>query len=426
MNRSPSRAFLRLSMILVTAAFALSVSACDSLLEVEDPVNLTPEDLAGDAPVDLTINGMRGAFQDMMDNYILHAGMLVDEFVLAGTFPYRQEIDERAVQTNNSGLLNELFNPLQVTRFMADTGVVILQAAQDDPGADQAALAAGIALGKYYGAYARMLLAEAFCISPIAGGPGLTSDERMQDALAVFQEAESAAQAAGDNDLVMAAKVGQARAHLWLGAYSAAASAAQAVPDDFEYLAHYSSNSVNQFNRIADLNWALDDVIRWTVGDGTVSFTHFEKYAYFEEWVDLGLLTPRPDLEAFNPEIPVVQETKYTVANDPIVIASGDEARLIRAEGLLRNNDPTGAAAIVNQLRLDHWGLAPIAFTGTTTENLLTMARERARELFIEGQRLGTLRRLLDDSIDLFPTGKIGSNTCFPLPETETDTNPNF
>jgi hypothetical protein len=118
---------------------------------------------------------------------------------------------------------------------------------------------------------------------------------------------------------------------------------------------------------------------------------------------------------------------KYASADAPIPVATSSEARLIQAEVLLRNGDPGGAATIVNQLRAEHWGLDPITFSGPLTEDLRIMVRERARELYLIGERLGTFRRVLEsDGIDLFPTGKLGNQTCFPIPERETDTNPNF
>jgi len=427
MNRLPFRRTGRLIGFLAIFLLALPGTGCDDLLEVEDPVNLTPDDLTGGAPVDLTVNGIRGAFQEMMDNYVMHTGMMTDEFILAGTFPYRAEIDERATLTNNSGLLNELYNPISVTRFMADTGVVILEEAEGRPGLDEAEVRQGLALAKYYGAYSRMLLAESFCESPIASGPPLSSDERMQDALQAFQEAEAAAQTAGDSNLAGAARLGQARAQLWLGDYGAAASLAGQVPSDLAFYAHYSGNSVAQYNRVADVTHALDDTYRWTVGDGSLEFTAFERWPYFDEWVQLGLLVPRPDLESFNPSVPVVLQMKYASADDPIPVATASEARLIQAEVLLRNGDPDAASAIVNDLRETNWGLDPILFSGNLSEDLPILVRERARELYLTGERIGTFRRLIaSDGIDMFPTGKLGNQTCFPIPERETDTNPNF
>jgi hypothetical protein len=355
----------------------------------------------------------------------MHTAILTDEMMLAGTFPYRAEMDARSITANNEGLLGDLYTPLSTARFMADTAVAILDAAAGG-GGDEAERLEGVALAKYYAAYSRMLLAEAFCKSAINGGQGLTSDERMADALTAFQDAGSAAQAVGDAELIAASKLGEARANLWLGQYPAAATAAASVPDDFSFKAYYSTASVAQKNKIVRLTYAIDEARRFTVGDGSLVFTGHEEWAYFDEWESLGLLEKRPDLTSFNAAVPVVLQLKYPTADTPIVMASGAEARLIEAEVKLRDSDPGGAAAIVNDLRSSHWGLGAISFSGDLATDLPVMARERARELWLTGERLPTLRRYLADGVDLFPGGKQGTDTCFPVPQRELDTNPNF
>ena len=403
----------------------LATVACNDMLRVEDPVNLTPDDLESGS-IALTVNGVRGAFQSMFDYYVLHVGLITDEMVLAGTFPYRAEMDARSITSNNEGLLGDLYTPLSTARFMADTAVAILDAAAGGTGVDEAERLAGVAQSKYYGAYTRMLLAEAFCKSAINGGPGLTSDERMADALAAFQDAGAAAQAAGLADLVAASKLGEARANLWLGEYQAAATAAGAVPDSLSLKAYYSTASVAQKNKVVRLTYAIDEALRFTVGEGSLAFTGHETWPYFDEWVELGLMEERPDLTSFNPAVPVVLQLKYPTADAPIVIASSAEARLIEAEVKLRGSDPGGAAGIVNKLRSAHWGLGAISFSGDLATDLPVMAHERARELWLTGERLPTLRRYLEDGVDLFPGGKQGTDTCFPVPQRELDTNPNF
>jgi len=106
-------------------------------------------------------------------------------------------------------------------------------------------------------------------------------------------------------------------------------------------------------------------------------------------------------------------------------MGQGVEAELITAEVLLRSNDLAGAAAIVNQLRADNWGLGAIAFSGVLTDDLELMARERSRELWLTGERLATLRRYLDDGLDLFPD-RAGTDTCLPVPLQEKAANPNI
>jgi len=418
-----TRTAARAARALLVGLGLVAAAACNDLLRVDDPVNLTPDDLQGGSTA-LTVNGVRGAFQSMFDYYVMHTAILTDEMILAGTFPYRAEMDARSITSNNEGLLGDLYTPLSTARFMADTAVAILDAAAGT--GDENERLEGVALAKYYAAYTRMLLAEAFCQSAINGEAGLSSDERMADALTAFQAAGSAAQAAGDADLVAASKLGEARANLWLGQYPAAATAAAAVPNSLSFKAYYSTASVAQKNKITRLTYAIDEARRFTVGDGTLDFTGHEKWAYFDEWEDLGLIEVRPDLTSFNAAVPVVLQLKYPTADVPIVMASGAEARLIEAEVALRGGAPGDAADFVNDLRSDHWGLGPISFTGTLSTDLPVFARERARELWLTGERLPTLRRFLKDGVDLFPGGKQGDDTCFPVPQRELDTNPNF
>ncbi|HEX6537025.1 MAG TPA: RagB/SusD family nutrient uptake outer membrane protein [Gemmatimonadaceae bacterium] len=416
----------RLGRLALAVAASLAAAGCSDILKVPDPVNLTPDDLAGGAPIALTVNGVRGAFQSMFDYYVLHTALLTDEMVTAGTFPYRAEMDARQIASNNDGLRDDLYVPLSTARFMADTAVAILTDAKGREGVDENERLAGVALAKYYGAYTRTLLAEAFCKSAINGGKGLTSDERMQDALTAYQDAGAAAQEAGDAELVAASKLGEARADLWLRDFDGAAAAAAQVPADLSVASYYSTGSVAQKSKVVRYTYGIDEVIRWTIGDGSLASTGHEKWPYFDEWEQLGLLERRPDLQSFNPAVPVVVQKKYVDAAAPIVIASGTEAQLITAEAKLRGGDASGAAAIVNQLRQDHWGLPAISFTGDLAQDLPVMARERAREMWLTGARIATLRRYLADGVDLWPGGKLGTDTCFPVPQRELDTNPNF
>lgn len=423
--RRPLSRIVRLSgRRALAVAAAVTFTACTSELTVTDPVNLTPDDLGASAPIGITINGARGAFQRAYDRHILYTDLLSDAFVAAGTFPYQAEVDDRIVRANNEGLLNDMYVPLSVARFMADTAIAILDIAKGSPGVDEAERLRGVAQSRYFGGYTRALLAEAYCASAIAGGPALSSDERMADALAVFKEAEAMATTANSPDLIAAARLGQARAHLWLEDYPAAAAAATQVPANFSIASYYSNASVAQKNFVVRETYGVDEAIRFTVGDGTVSFLHNEKFPYLDDFIAIGLVRRRPDLAAFNSVVPVVAQTKMMTGDAPIPMGSAAEAALIRAEVLLRGGDRSGAAALLNPLRAA-WSLPPITFTGPLTADLRVMAEERSRELYLTGERLATLRRYLRDGVDLFPTGTGGTATCFPIPQQELDTNPN-
>lgn len=74
----------------------------------------------------------------------------------------------------------------------------------------------------------------------------------------------------------------------------------------------------------------------------------------------------------------------------------------------------------------------PVQFTGDLQTDLAELARARASGLWLTGERLGTLRRLLVDGVDLFPNpvqgrGRgSGDDTAFPLSQQEIDNNSNL
>lgn len=412
-------------LAVTVGAGLLALSACTQDLHVTDPVNLTPGDLGTAAPISLTINGALGAFQSAYPREAMLTGVLTDELVNAGTDPARSEIDSRTFPNNNENLLNFSYIPLSTARFMADTALVILEAAKGGVGVSEAERLPAVALVRYLGGYTRALFAEGYCASAIGGGAALSSDDRMKDALTVFQDAETKAVAAGDTTLVAAAKLGEARAQLWLGNYAAAGTAAAAVPAaGFVLNALYSNASTSQYNPIVVGTYGTSDAIRWGIGDGTTASLGFEKNMYLNDFLAIGLLKRRPDLQSFAPGVPVIAQTLYTDVASPIAMATSVEAQLIQAEVKLRASDLTGAAALVNVVRAAKYHLPAITFTGTLGVDLRVIAEERARELFITGDRVATSRRFLKDGIDLFPV-RLGTATCFPVPLREINTNPN-
>jgi len=130
---------------------------------------------------------------------------------------------------------------------------------------------------------------------------------------------------------------------------------------------------------------------------------------------------------------------------DPMVLASGVDARLTEAEAKLAANDIPGMMAILNDLRTNPTrpviGLItipvmPALATPATKDDALTLLfRERGFWTFGRGQRLADLRRLVrqygrTDS-QVFPTGlyfkggSYGTDENIPVPNSE-EVNPLF
>ncbi len=421
-------------------------------LDVNDPDIVTPEDVADPASIPIAITGLVGDFQEAMDNYVRYTGMLTDEFILAGTFPTRLQIDQRDMLADNATLTGSMYEPLHVSRFSADNTAAQLPGLVGDPDVDQDLVQEGIAFAQYYGGYARLLLAEMYCQSILGGGDPeavnsesgpVLPDARMAGALSLFQQAEASALAAGLSDLAEAAKVGQARANMWLANYSQAAAIAATVDPDLIFVAEYSSNDPAQYNEVYQFTYADLQNIRWTVGDGTQSERNFEKYPYYDEWVGTGLIIPDPGpgFQSFNSSILVHLQTIYGGGNAPptpvgqaapIIIASGFQADIIRAEAAYRAGDTDGAAAIIDARITtgdDPYGTvhAPVAFTGDFATDIAEIGRAYAVGTWLTGYRMGFVRRVLrNDGVDLFPPTQPGSDTAFPVVQQELDNNPDI
>ena len=124
---------------------------------------------------------------------------------------------------------------------------------------------------------------------------------------------------------------------------------------------------------------------------------------------------------------------KYSTLSTVMPIARYAEAQLIIADAKLAANDVPGAVAAINAARATHPGLPPYDATGQTAAQVLTqLVEERRRELFLEGHRLGDLRRY---KLPILPAagtpytlagGVYDQQSCFPLPDVERINNPNI
>lgn len=440
----------QLRWVLPVAAAAVIAGACD--LNVSDPQAIRESEATGPAAVPLTINGVISDVANMSEHYALYSGMFTDEFILAGTFPTRSEVDERRVNPSNATVAGEVEESLQTARRQAFKMDSSFNEFLGDDAFPQDTLRHGITMGKYVQGLATLQLAELYC-QPVLepGGSQLSTTDAVNQALTLFQDAQSAADqaiqtatAAGNSGLVSrleiwqtAAELGEARALLFLGQHDQAATVASNVPTEHRLFSEFSSNSPSQFNKIFDLTFgSQNEVIRWTIGDGQIGARDNEKFAEFDEFVSLGLIDPDFCADcAFNSQIPVQQQLLYTSPDDDIAISKGEHARLIEAEAAIRNGNTGMAETIINDLRSsfdDRFGAEndftpgepdPVTLTGDLQEDLATLLGEYARETWQTGTRQENLRRMVEEfgtgsSLDLYPE-RDGDQTCWPISEQE-------
>ncbi|HKJ75578.1 MAG TPA: hypothetical protein VKA64_00060 [Gammaproteobacteria bacterium] len=458
-----------LKALVATGLMAGVLAACHgNLLDVKDPDVVTPTQLSGPGAVAPVNAGVIGDFREMMDNYVRYTGLMTDEFLLAGTFPTRREVDDRQINVDNATLTDEMYTPLQVTVVSADRAAQQLGNALSDPDfADiLSSVQTGLTRAQLFGGYDRLLFAEAYCQSifsnPVVESAPVLPKDRASEALALLQKAESSANTAGLSAEATAAAIGQARAQMFLGNYQAAAQAVSSVPTDFTYEVAYSANTTAEENEVYQLTWGDKQALRWTVGNGDDAARYHEAWPYFDEWVQQGLLIPNSQhgLTAFGaPTRTVTLQTEYggtdpspdaaaanrsgAGATAPIVLASGWEAQMIQAEAELRGGQTAAAQDRVNALlkesdqadnpvkkvnpAVPFAAFDTVAFNGTLSHDLTELARARAAGMWLQGQRQGYFRRLfLNDNVDLYPQNKPGTDIAFPVVKQELDNNSNI
>jgi hypothetical protein len=196
--------------------------------------------------------------------------------------------------------------------------------------------------------------------------------------------------------------------------------------------------------------WGDTEAIDWTVGIGESPTRGNERFEHLDRFVGLNLVRVRPaGYTAGFSSIPVGLQRLYNRQESSVLMASGLEATLILAEAAVRQGQTVTAQDLLNDLRSDFSlrmllrsrvepplagnELTDLALTGIVQADLKTVADERARELWLTGDRHTTARRFRRETglgIDLYPPIKAfisgGDDIAFPIVQLELDTNPNL
>lgn len=413
-----------LPVIVVLLLGSCTLAGCDSLLDVKPNTDTVPaEEINNPTSLDARITGTVANFWFAYDMAAVYGGLFTDELIDATGF---DEIDERRVQPSNGSVgaadenpegLDGLWTPMQRSAFTSNQ---LQQAILEGNFPDQIPepqSSVQLARTSLYAGYSRLMLADLFCSLAFGGtGPELTPEETYQIAIEDFTQAIEATNA--PDDLRNAARVGRARAYLQIGMDQEALADAREVPIGFTFAPSvYSTNSQQEQNDIWNM---LTDSQRFSIAPEFRNVT-----------VD-GADDPRvnafqaeDDQFAVDGSTPLYQARKYQSPTSPIRLASGLQAQYIIAEV----QGGQEAIDIINQVREQQGIEATYDPSNPSQDELLRkILEERSRTLFLEGQRMGDLRRYLNRyDINLFPTGPdFGDRTCFPLPDAERDNNPDL
>ena len=439
-------------LVLALAGTLGACNATDTLLEATDPDLINPEAAQSPEGALALYFGALGRLRTMTgggESVWLFGGLLADEWSTSSTFVQNDEVDQRATQTNNS-IVTGMFRDIFRTRTSSNQAIATMKEFRSTETSRIAEL--------YFArGFAEMQAAQDFCNGiPLSDGTGieiiygvpLPVADIFRTAVASFDTALLVATGtdAATTSVRNAVRIAKARAQLGLGLVSEAAVTVATIPTSYSYNNSFAVTSGD------NILWNQPfSAGRYTVSDSLEGNAR-----------NLLVRNAIPFFSAKDPRVPVfytlasnnrdtvkaqdgltfIRKTSIWARTTVVPVVNGTDARLVEAEGKLKENDVPGMLSILNALRAAPPKLGeiqPVAMPaltdpGTADARINLLFRERAFWTFSRGQRLGDMRRLIRQygrtAANTFPVGThyrggtYGVDVNLPVPQAEQN-NPN-
>lgn len=407
----------RYSVVLILASSLLA--GCGDLFTVENPTNLTDEDLNNPALFDALGNTPEGEFSDGYDLAVIAVALVSDEGFHVTT--QTDALNLMAGVMDGWNLRYEdLYNRLSAARWIAADVIERLEGLVSQPGSD-----IRVAQGYFWEAMARIVLADLFEAVTFDGGPPVSPAAVYESAIQRLETAANIARAAQSPNLEAAAYGAIARAYRSLyfengrdmAAFERASEYAEqalAVKPDYHVDVHYQQpgNANSIIGRFNEGPWdALDP-----------------RYANLVDPVS-GTLDPRiqhgPRVTAAVDGRDVYLQLKYPDRNADIPISRWQDARLILAEYHLVAGSLADAVANINEVRRS---VSLVDFESDDESEIFEQLQyERIAEFWLEARRWQDMRYWGIIPPDWAPEQKAkGVDRRWPISDAERASNPNL
>ena len=406
-------------------ATVVGTVACTEItsLQQSNPGQLSSGIVFTPANAQLIVNSSQGDFECAYNQYIVASGLFMDELANAISNTANFDLDRRSITPSGPyGTGNCLaaqqpaaYTPLAVARASNDVAVASLEGWTDAEVPNRAKL---IGIASAYAGYSLVLLGEGSCTAAINLGPEQTDAQIFAEAKIRFDTAVAAATRAADTQTLNLALLGRARTQLDLGNSAAAATDAALIPAGFVVnITHDATDPRRQnlvFIHTQRSNFSSVEGIFQTL---------------FAATNDPRIAVTSTGKIGSDGKTLIVFPNKDAAATTPQVLAGYSEAQLIIAENFTATGNLAGAVTIINTFQATNGQPAfnPVPLTKAAV--LAQIIEQRRREFFLEGHRLGDIRRL-----GLAPSPAPGSpyvsggaydtQSCFPLPDVERTNNP--
>ena len=408
----------KLGVIALVAAVGAS-SACDDFLDVTNPNNLEAE--AIDEERDRTVLS-QSAWQSFVSRYgeiMVYIAWFTGEARVGDTFPTRNEFGRRDIPENNThtnAMWNGLHNSLQ---FAQETARRI----------EPAGNSLDLARAYFTAGYSLVLTGELFCEGTVAEnwttprGP-MTSAQVLDTAIARLRKANEIAKGLTGTEasnIATASLVGIARAQLQNGRKAEASATAAQVPANFVFnLLHMDDPS----------NRGLGNTV-WSYSEARISLVTPPEYKAMVAAGDTRIAFVDMKRPAQDGVLNFDRQNKYKGWGDFERLASGLEAQYIKVEA------DGNAAAMLTFINARRAVGNQTALAATSDMNVLMreLMEQKSRDFWLEGKRVGDLRRnpthvpyVLPPGDTYYKTavGLVSTQVCWPMPMSEKQNNPNF
>jgi hypothetical protein len=448
--------------LLAAALLVVPLPACDEILNVDNPEEISVNELNDEALLDAQVAGVIDAFTEQTagtESGLIQGGtFLTDETVTGLNWEDWQRANQRVVNYIE-GPVYGIWENLSETLRNGEETLHKLDSLATDPTEDRRVALVAALVG-----YTYMLIGEHICQAVFSSQDSLGSTvydppEVFAKAIPFFNRALTVGGAGGHANIVNLAHVGLARTYLNLADFGNAMQHAQAVTAGFQWWVDYSNATTDLWNNLYDethgtnhtigvhpnfLNgtYGTQDLVatqtdprlqhtsRFTTGhDQSTKLYKPYQGLRFSGYTGAAIADGAAEGNGDNGDLILFQ------TDTDVLLADYVEARHHYYEAMLRSG---GAEAQVLQWVNDRRAVGnqpPVSLTGAAL--FAELRRQRSIDLYMGGFRLGDLRRWKRDGVgDFFPTGVhpnpdrlpgvYGAWTCWPLPIEEYEGNENL
>lgn len=399
-------------VLLVALAGALSSVACQGFLEVTNPGPINDASLYTPDAVPALVVGMSADYSNILDEIARISSVAGDESGHGGSYTPEQLWVKGVIRPED---MNGLWGNMHKIRFESESGIERMKAMTGFL-YDKSAHAAR---ANMFAGFSNRMLGETTCEAVFNNGPATPNKDYFVRAEPYFSEAIRIAQGVtGATDILNASYAGRAAVRVSLGNWSGAVADAALVPANFVYLAYFATTSARENNSYVQETYVRREFSVW--GSQWAQVFKDPRVPWDTIKTTSGAIqTGQDGITKF------FRQAKYKDLGGDIPIAKGVEMLMIRAENALRGGDIAGAWAFINQQRAVY-ALAPLTAPADVASAWPVLEKEKGAVLWLEGRRLGDLRRWNAETGPSKNTFLDGRDKCLPISLNELQTNPNL